>query len=151
MHINIIHLWPMCFRTFFLYFCILYFFVFFQFFLLNLQETWYFPFGFLSDHCSTPPQATFMQGRPVDVDTVAKFGSMYKSPKWRTSYDLARWPHDLSKKRHSNKKIKHIGHTSIKINQNRPQWPWDTRLSVVQWQTGARSTLWYRLLLTWVT
>ena len=35
-----------------------------------------FPFGFLSNHCSTPPQATVMQGRPVDVDTVAKFGSM---------------------------------------------------------------------------
>ena len=28
-----------------------------------------------------PPQATVMQGRPVDVDTVAKFGSMYKSPR----------------------------------------------------------------------
>ena len=39
------------------------------------------PSGFLSDHCSTPPQATVMQGRPVDVDTVAKFGSMYKSPR----------------------------------------------------------------------
>ena len=29
---------------------------------------------------SMPPQATLMQGRLVDVDTVANLGSMYKSP-----------------------------------------------------------------------
>ena len=38
-------------------------------------------FWILSNHCPTPPQATIMQGRLVDVDTVAKFGSMYKSPR----------------------------------------------------------------------
>ena len=72
-HILYIFFWHFVFCNFFG--------IFFSIFQLNLQETWCIPFGFLSDHCSTPPQATIMQGRPVDVDTVAKIGSMYKSPR----------------------------------------------------------------------
>ena len=49
------------------------------------------------------------------------------------------------RKRHNNKNKTHWPYS--KIDQNRPQWPWDTRLSVIQWQTGTHSTLWYWLLL----
>ena len=88
---------------------------------------------FLVPFSSTPPQATIMQGSPVDVDTVAKFGSMYKSPRvmhqlW-FSWAATSLNKQVTNKYQTGKKIlkqtciskqkkKHIGHIQIYIARN---------------------------------
>ena len=111
----------MCFKTFFYFSYFIYFFCIFKYF-LNLQETWYVPFGVW----------------PLLNPSQGNIDARKASWCWH-SENKTHWPY-----------TNEIWLQLMQNRSDRPQWPWNTRPSLVQYlfRPGAPPTLQYHTIPT---